>query len=189
MQTVKKETYGFSPKSEQAAELVDRIYRINWFSAVGYPNADVEREINQFTKLLNVKQLNIEWVSLKDLPETISTFNVTGSDVWEVLYHLPDRIAEESKWTGRMDIIDDLVYHMPELVYVKAFDKAFTVFKDEKTVAFVSTHVMYVSVLACIWEALSDRNGWTENPFTSIITILEAGYFPIGPSGSKFLIC
>ncbi|WP_181348084.1 hypothetical protein [Thalassobacillus sp. CUG 92003] len=178
----------FGPNDKQVKTLIDRLLNVEWYQHIGTDHVRIEKNLQQFMEAFDLHAYETEWVPLQDVPGTIKSLELEGSQLWDVVKEVPDKISEKGKATGRKDSLDQLVHDIPELVYHGAFAGAYNHFQNQQAVSLLVGHAMYISLLACAWEVVADQSGWEENPFIYLIEIREEGHMPIGPKQNIFYL-
>ncbi|RSL33575.1 hypothetical protein D7Z54_09670 [Salibacterium salarium] len=178
----------YGKNGERVSRLIERLTNIDWYYDVGSKDSHIEDKLRQFMSTLEVQSYSLKWISKEEICEKAKDLSLEDSRLWEELQNIPDKLKEKIVEKEREDILDDIVHHIPEVVYHGAFKGAYDTFEEEKVVAFLVGHAMYVSVLACAWELITDDEAWQENPFIDVIDILEQGHLPLGPENNIFYL-
>ncbi|MFZ4452680.1 hypothetical protein [Salibacterium aidingense] len=178
----------YGKNGENVASMMDRLMNIDWFHHVGKEDPQTNNHLKNFMEAIGVDTYQMKWTPRDEVPQMISRLSLENSVLWGRLKNIPDEIKEKVEAAEHETELDELVYHVPELVYHGAFEGAYRMFEDEKTVAFLAGHAMYISVLACAWELADDPEGTKENPFHYAVCILEDGHLPLGPIGNTIYL-
>ncbi|MEK4177490.1 hypothetical protein [Aeribacillus sp. FSL W8-0870] len=175
-------------KHERVNQMADRLLNINWYQHVGTIHDDVQNKAEKFLQSLNIENCEIKWISKDEIGNIYDTIRLTNSSLWEALKVLPDRLKEKIDQSGQEEILNEIVYHLPEAVFHEVYKGAFKTFSDESFIRFLVGHAMYISLLACAWELVANINEWGENPFAYLVDILEMGHIPLGSNNQTFYI-
>ncbi|SDH17402.1 hypothetical protein SAMN05192534_10268 [Alteribacillus persepolensis] len=174
------DTKRYGNNGENVASLIERLADIDWYQKAGEQDKAVEEKLAESMKQLGVSTYQIEWIKPGEAADAIASLALEESSIWEQLKEVPDTIKAKMDEVNRETVVDDIVYNIPELVYHGSFAGAYQLFEDEKTTGFFTGHAMYISVLACLWEAAADLDGMKDNPFLPLVEILESGHVPLG---------
>ncbi|MFB4162440.1 hypothetical protein ACE1TI_01120 [Alteribacillus sp. JSM 102045] len=178
----------YGANGENVGRLLERLMNIDWYQNVGKNNSSIVEKTEKFMNTLGIETYQVEVIKKEEVTTMAPVLSLEESHLWQELKEIPEQIKQKIEESERNEILEDIVYNVPELVYHGAFKGAYDIFEKEKTVAFLVGYAMYVSVLACAWEIVSDLKGWEDNPFLYIVEILEDGHLPLGPQSNTFFI-
>ncbi|OLN21232.1 hypothetical protein BTO30_15965 [Domibacillus antri] len=170
-------------KAQEVNEMIERLTSIDWYHQAGVQEETAADHVHQFMKELGVTEYELKWLTKEEAPSVVPSLSLNDSAFWEVLKDIPDRLKAKIDQNEQQQLLETTVDLVPEAVFHGAFAKAFSVFKDEKTVQFLVGHAMYISVMACS-AVLADEI----QLFEPVIELLEAGHLPLGPQGNTFYL-
>lgn len=173
----------FGSKAQSINDVAERLTAINWYEKAGVTEKEAEEAFHRFMRNLQVNEYNIQWVSKEQVLEVISNLTFDNSELWEVLRELPDQLKKGIEVAGQMSLLEKAVDTVPQAVFHAAFEKAFQLFGEGKTVSFLVGHAMYIAVLACTAE-LADK----AELFAPLLELLESGHVPLGPEGNTIYL-
>ncbi|WP_101845190.1 hypothetical protein [Halobacillus sp. Marseille-P3879] len=182
----KKELFG--PNDKRVKVLIDRLTNVEWYRQIGTKDVRTEEKLKKFMDSFDLYDYETEWVSLQEVPGKIRSLKLEDSRPWDHLKEVPEKINTTGEKAGRKAALDQLVTDIPELVYHGAFKGAYKTYQDQQAVSILAGHAMYISLLACTWEAVADQSGWEDNPFLYLIDIMEEGHLPLGPHDNSIYL-
>lgn len=175
-------------KHDRVNQLSERLLNINWYHRVGMIDNRAKEKVEMFMDAFHISNYDVSWLEKEDINNCYEMISLQNSDLWEVLKVLPDQLKDKIDESGKGKLLEEIVYHLPEMVYHEVFKQAFQTFAKQETVRFFIGHSLYISLFACTWELISDLKGWEENPFAYLVDVLEMGHVPIGPNGQTFYL-
>ncbi|MET3289205.1 UNVERIFIED_CONTAM: hypothetical protein ABID98_001775 [Brevibacillus sp. OAP136] len=182
----------YGPNHQQVHQLMTRLSEVPWFSVLGNESGrlDAEKALKEWTHHLNLEEFEIVWMTREQIPSFIENMNLSDSHVWSRIQDIPKKLSEKADATGRQTVMAEMLEIVPEKLFHKAFDGAFPVLHEfgELVVKVAVGSVLYLFGIACLWEALSDREDPEPNPFLPLVKIFEAGHWPIGMVGNHFYL-
>lgn len=180
---------GYGPNGQHIVQLMTRLSRVEWFSALGKPSGrgKAETAFEEFAHRLGIGEYQLVWRTKDQLPSSLEEMNLEESPLWSRLTGIPRQIRDQAEEMGRQSALSHTVENVPEMLFHRAFDGAFRELEayGERFVQVAVGSVMYIFGLACAWETLADAKSWETNPFISLIDVFEAGHWPVGVAGDQ----
>ncbi|ADU93898.1 MULTISPECIES: hypothetical protein [Geobacillus] len=171
--------------------LLDRLEAVNWLSSFGGQGDDqVEQALHKFVHFFGLDGIGIRWLQKNELVSFIEEIRLENDDSWRVLRHIPEQLRQQTEQTGRSRLLSAIADEVPAVIFQHSFDAIFEVLRPygNKVVTTAVGYMMYIGGMACAWEVLSDLEGWKENPFLYLVSVLESGHWPLGIVNRKFVV-
>ena len=163
--------------------MITRLQTIHWGKNAGVQMGEADEKVNCFMDLLNVSSYSIKWLSKAELPETISRLTFEGSELWNVLKEIPERLSQKIRQAGQEKWLFELGDYIPELIFHPSYSHMVELATDKKSIEYLVGVAMYLSVMACTAELAGEGN-----IFLPIIELLEMGNLPLGLEGNAIYL-
>lgn len=179
----------YGPNGKNVASLITRLQKIDWYSAIGKQSSQVgERAINEFRQGLKLDGYQVNWITKNHLPVLLNGVTLETIPMWTRLKQIHNEITEKAEELGRQAILSSTIDNVSESLFHDIFDQAFCEFEEcgETAVKMVSGTTVYIMVLACAWEVITDIEGWGINPFLPFVKVCEQGQWILGLVDNQF---
>ncbi|MET3291112.1 UNVERIFIED_CONTAM: hypothetical protein ABID98_003682 [Brevibacillus sp. OAP136] len=182
----------FGRNGEKIVGLLNRLADIEWFSAVGkaIDQEATKRAVFESTRLLGIEGKQVQWLAKEQVASFIDGMRLEQNPLWMNMESIPRKIKEKAEEAGRLEALNHVIDHVPEILFHRSFKGAFHAFETDGTrvVQVAVGAVMYLFGVACAWEILADLPGWETNPYLPLLDAFAAGHWPLGFYNDQFMI-
>ncbi len=177
---------------ERVSQMMERLSRVKWFSALGEKTGQTEAEKawKEVAEHFDIDEIQIVWLTKDRLPALDEELSLGTSLLWSKLSEIPGKIKDQAAELGREAALSETIDIVAEKIFHGAFDGAFPELEGygKRTVELAVGAALYICGLACVWEILGDVGGWEKNPYSPFLEVFEAGHWPVGMSGNRIFM-
>ncbi|MBO1626673.1 hypothetical protein [Bacillus arachidis] len=182
----------YGPNGKSVVDLITRMQKINWYSAIGKQRSQIEAEraINEWRQGLNLGGYPVNRITKSYLPVLLNEVVLETIPMWTRLGQIYNEITEKAEECGRQAILLATIDSVSENMFHDTFDQAFREFEEfgESVVKVVSSTTIYAMVLACAWETIADIEGWERNHLLPFVEVFEQGHWSLGLVDDQFYV-
>ncbi|WJE54496.1 hypothetical protein QRE66_09835 [Bacillus cereus] len=182
----------YGPNGKNVVDLINRLQKIDWYSAIGKQSSQVEAEraINECRQGLKLGGYPVNRITKNHLPVLLNGVALETIPMWTRLEQIHNEITEKAKECGRRAVLSATIDRVSENMFHDTFDQAFGEFEEcgESVIKMVSGTTIYIMVLACAWETIADIEGWERNHLLSFVEVFEQGHWSLWLVDDQFYV-